>query len=242
MVAATPIVATPVLKQDIILIDPILSEPISDYLFDFPSEIFFKIIYFLSPFDIICLRILSKKYKIYFRKYGYKSKLFKHAKFLRKFSKDLESREFSKDLKPRKYAYGFKQRIPHPFGHKPMKYFEKPKICLPSIKYKIILDSRSIILQRKTKHFSAHIDFLIIKDSIGPTKIKIIFPRTKKTKSIAFDIDPLTLFISEPLVDSYKKWTGCAHYYWEVKQIIIALYEILDLQTISFHKFIDLFD
>ena len=85
------------LKKSIVLKDSVLIESHIDILSEVPTEIFFKIIYYLTPFDLLVFRLTCKKYRSFIGQYAYKSQLFR---FLKMFKKCLIPLDFSFRAKP----------------------------------------------------------------------------------------------------------------------------------------------
>jgi hypothetical protein len=105
-----------------------------------------------------------------------------------------------------------------------------------------VIDTSSITLQRKTKHFKKHIDFTIVKSQCDELKLMVIFPKTKDKKEEIFELDGGSLTGSELITVHHRRWTGCHIRYQEIKSIFIFLDFILHLHTLPYHKFLDLFE
>ena len=177
----------------------VLIDAHADYFSYFPTEIFFKIIYYLTPIDLLILRLTSKKYRCLIGQYAYKSRLLSHLKNCKKCLEE---------------AYS------------------------PDSKLIFIFSSHSVILRKKVRHFIQFIEFSVSISSRDSSNFKVILPSTKIEKSEIFDI---TYSIPKTFFYRYKQLTGHRLTHIKIKFIFQFLNLLLDLYTMSFYKFVDLF-
>lgn len=70
----------------------VLIEVYDDKLFDLPTELFLRIIYYLTPIELLILRVTSKKYRYFISRYAYKSTLFKYIKQFKKILTQIDTK------------------------------------------------------------------------------------------------------------------------------------------------------